>query len=197
MKVIHLIGSLAFALWATTGQAQVAQKPRTGSGVYLTVADYKQGKLTLPVNCQTEKHRIRLNDFFGRASLDVIHNGQKHTFQKDSIYGIRDCDSKDFRFVSREEYQILESRAINIYEKLVTTTSTTGKGIRSVETVYFSLRPDAELLPLTVANLKKALPDDRTFHDRLDESFRLDSDAAAYDPTHKMYKVNHLLQTAG
>ena len=54
MKTTHMIGLLAFALWATTGQAQVAQRPPTGSGVYLTVADYGQGKLALSVNCQTE-----------------------------------------------------------------------------------------------------------------------------------------------
>ena len=104
------------------------------------------------------KHWIRLHDFFGSASLDVIHNGERHTFQKDSIYGIRDGDGKDFRFVSREEYQILESKVVTIYEKLVTATSTTGKGIQTVKTVYFSLRPDTERLSLTVANLKKPCP---------------------------------------
>ncbi len=196
MNNIHTIGLLAFALWATTGQAQVAQTPPTGSGVYLTVADYRQGKLALPVNCQTEKHRIRLHDFFGSASLDVIHNGEKHTFQKDSIYGIRDCDGKDFRFLGREDYQILESKSIVLYEKLVAATSITGKGIRTVEMMYFSLQPDAGLLPLTVANLKKALPDNHKFHDLLDENFRQNTDVVAYDPTHNMYKVNHLLQTA-
>ena len=98
--------------------------------------------------------------------------------------------------MSREEYQILESKAVTIYEKSVMATSATGKGIRNVETVYFSLRPDTELLPLTVANLKKALPDNHTFHDLLDENFHQNTDAAAYDPTHNMFKVNHLLQTA-
>lgn len=82
MKIIHTIGLLAFALWATTGQAQVAQRPPTGSGVYMTVADYRQGKLALSVNCQTEKHRIRLNDFFGSASLDVIHDGENTPFRR-------------------------------------------------------------------------------------------------------------------
>ncbi|MBC7569685.1 MAG: hypothetical protein H7319_08120 [Spirosoma sp.] len=200
MKTLCIPAWLTFALATITllGQPSqlVAQTPPTGSGVYLTVADYKQGKLALQVDCKTEKHRIRLHDFFGSASIDVIHNGEKHTFQKDNIYGIRDCDGKDYRFVSREEYQMLESRTITIYEKLTVATSTTGKGIRTVELVYFSLQPDSDLLPLTVANLKKALPANHKFHDLLDENFRLDADAVAYDPTHKMYKVNHLLQTA-
>jgi len=174
----------------------IHKTPPTGSGVYRTAADYKSGKLALQVDCKTEKHRIRLHDFLGTTSIDVIHNGEKNTFQKDSIYGIRDCDGKDFRFVSREEYQILESKSIVLYEKLVAATSTTGKGIHTVKMMYFSLQPDSGLLPLTNANLKKALPDNHKFHDLLDTNFRTDAEVAAYDPTHKLYKVNHLLQTA-
>ncbi|MCY7360378.1 MAG: hypothetical protein LH609_23555 [Rudanella sp.] len=196
--LLNLLLSCTFSATTLLADAvsPATKTPPTGSGVYRTVSDYKQDKLTLQVDCKTEKHRIRLNEFFGSASIDVIHNGEKHTFRKNGTYGIRDCEGKDFRFVANEEYQILESRTVTIYENLVTATSTTGKGIRTLKMVYFSLQPNTDLLPLTVANLKKALPANHKFHDLLDTNFRTDAEVAVYDPMHKMYKVNHLLQPA-
>ena len=49
-----------------------------------------------------------------------------------------------------------------------------------------------EIVPLTILNLKKALPDNHTFHDLLDMSFKHDSDLTKYDDFHKMFKVNRL-----
>src|SRR2546428_7567152 len=58
---------------------------------------------------------------------------------------------------------------------------------------FFSVGPNGEVLPLTIANLKKAFPDSHRFHDNLDMAFRNDSQLAKYDDFHKMFKVNRLL----
>ena len=52
------------------------------SGVYLNFNDYVNNKLSYQINCKTEKHKIRMNDFLKRSYITVIHNGvlvQNHT----------------------------------------------------------------------------------------------------------------------
>jgi len=53
--------------------------------------------------------------------------------------------------------------------------------------------PNAEVLPLTLRNLKNAFPDNHSFHDLLDMTFKNDANLNRYDEFHKMFKVNRLL----
>jgi len=59
---------------------------------------------------------------------------------------------------------------------------------------YFFTTASADVLqPLTKENLKKAFPENHSFHDALDATFKSDDDLSQYDTFHKMYKVNRLL----
>jgi hemin uptake protein HemP len=57
------------------------------SGLYLKVKDYKNGNLSYKIDCKTEKHTIKLHEFFNGSNIDIIHNGQKYTYRKDSVWG--------------------------------------------------------------------------------------------------------------
>jgi len=96
--------------------------------------------------------------------------------EKDSTFGYRDCKQNDYRFYREydHEYQILETKSI-------------------ISSYFFSTTLNSEILPLTVANLKRTFPGNLKFHDKLNTEFNGATDIAVYDNEHKMYKVNYLL----
>jgi hypothetical protein len=60
---------------------------------------------------------------------------------------------------------------------------------------YFVTKSNDKLQDLSLDNLKKAFPDSHSFHDALDENFKVDGDLINYDSFHKMYKLSHIYQT--
>ena len=60
---------------------------------------------------------------------------------------------------------------------------------------YFSILPLDVIKQLTINNLKEAFPDNHKFHDLLDQNFNGNYEVSEYDSFHKMYKVNHLLES--
>ena len=98
------------------------------------------------------------------------------------------ADARNYRVVGNDKYQIVEAKALYIY----TLDVIVRKGA-SEKTYFCSVGPNGDVVPLTILNLKKAFPDNHTFHDLLDMSFKHDSDLTRYDGFHKMFKVNRLL----
>src|SRR5215510_11782969 len=97
-------------------------------------------------------------------------------------------DARNYRVVGNDRYQIVEANALYIYSLDVLVR----KGA-SEKAYFFSVGPNGDVLPLTILNLKKAFPDNHTFHDLLDMSFKHDSDLTRYDDFHNMFKINRLL----
>jgi hypothetical protein len=98
------------------------------------------------------------------------------------------ADERNVRVVGNDRYQILEARALYIYSHdVIVRKGTTEKAY------FFSIGPTGEIYPLTILNLKKALPENHVFHDLLDMAFKNDSDLTKYDAFHKMFRVNRLL----
>jgi len=61
-------------------------------------------------------------------------------------------------------------------------------------TYFFTTTSSNVLQPLTRDNVKKAFPDNHTFHDAIDATLRSDEELHNYDTFHKMYKLNWLLK---
>jgi hypothetical protein len=55
------------------------------------------------------------------------------------------------------------------------------------------VRPDSQILSLTLENLKQSFPDNHRFHDMLDANFGAGQPLEQYDEFHKMFKINRLL----
>ena len=161
------------------------------SGVYLTFNDYQNNKLSYEINCATEKHTIRLNEFLDKPYIIVIHNGQKFKLVKDSIYGFISCDEPLVRFQDKQHFYLAEKGSVWIFyrkEQVPQAKSTT-----TVKRYFFSVKGDGNLILLSKENLKNAFPDNHKFHDMLDAQFKDDNDIGQFDDFHKMFKVNHLL----
>lgn len=160
------------------------------SGVYLTFNDYLNNKLSYEINCKTEKHTIRLNEFLNQPHITVIHNKQKIKLNKDSIFGFVSCDEPFARFQNKEHYYLAEKGVIWIfYEEEPVQQS---KGFKLEKRYYFSVTGDGKISELTIGNIKQAFPDNHKFHDMVDAQFR-NTNVSEYDTFHKMFKVNHLL----
>lgn len=186
MKNIYAVAILTCAL-LLFNRNSFAQKD--SSGIYKTVEDFQNRKLSYAINYKTEKHKI--NDFvlFNDAVIKVKHHDTAYTLQKSETYGYRDMKGEEYRFVDNKEYKILnpgEPLLIYVYQH----PSHSPKEASKYEPMYyFSIDASATPQGLTKANLKAAFPDNHKFHDALDAQFKDDDELYAYDSFHKMYKL--------
>ena len=165
------------------------------SGIYLNWQDYKEGKLSFTINCDSSSGKIKTNCIFSQNHITIIRNGEKTKLNKDSIFGYRDCKQNDFRFKTNDdrEYQILENKNIIIYVAYVGVPAPSGKGNELIKKYLFSTSLASEILPLTVINLKRSTKGNLKFHDSLDVEFPDGNGISNFDSGHNMYKVNFLL----
>src|ERR1700677_3459561 len=101
MKIINKLAAISFLLLSVNGFTQTNK-----SGIYLSLADYKQHKLTYESDCGVEKEKIKLKEFFNKPFITVVYNGEKIKLLKNDIYGFRDCANQTFRFYENHEYQV-------------------------------------------------------------------------------------------
>lgn len=168
------------------------------SGVFKSFADFKTGKMEYGINCATEMHKIRLNDFWGKDYITVIHDGKSYDLKKAETWGFQLCDEKIVRFQGREDYQLSEKGLLWIYSKQKILTRHDKINLsKTITTFYFSKEGDGAIWELTPDNLKAAFPDDHKLHDALDAQFNSEALLGEYDQFHKQYKINHFLATQG
>lgn len=178
----------------SVGGAVVAQA-RGASGIYLTAEDYTNRRLTSENNCDVAGHRVELHDLLGKPFIHVTHDGETRRYEKRDVYGFRSCEGKDYRFVGNDEYEILESRVVSIYERELPTQSPKDAARRLPRgyRYFFSVAAGGDVMPLTIDNLKRAFPNNHAFHDALDVTFRNNDELMRFDTFHQMFKVNRLL----
>lgn len=161
-------------------------------GLYMTAADFTQQKLTYEISCGNAGDKIRTHAFFASSSGYIWSGGEKHAFDKNKVYGYRDCTQKNFRFYQQEAYLIVDTANFYIYYQYRNVENVKGKGLVKKDAYFFSETPGAPLKELTIANLKAGFPANHAFHYALDANFRSDNDLIAYDSYTKTYKVKYL-----
>ncbi|ADB42842.1 MULTISPECIES: hypothetical protein [Spirosoma] len=172
-----------------TAAAQTTTLP---SGLFRSAEGFQQNQVLLGVDCQSEKHRIRLHEFIGKPFVTVIHSGKSYQYNKDSLFGYRDCEGQSFRFVAdNQHYPIINPTESVLIYKLVQPPIAKAPGYTKL---YFSKDARSPVEVLTLANLKNAFPQNHPFHDRLDAQFGNGGDLSAYDAMHRMTKINWLLK---
>src|ERR1017187_8750686 len=158
-------------------------------GIFMTWQDYKQNEIK-------PAEKINLNHLSSSRYVDIIEEGKKYRYCKDSIFGYRDADGKDYRFfkIYNDEYQILENLDMVIY--VIYNPTHTSKGISQPLTpdYYFSKALNSDVLPLTILNFKSVYPDNLKFHDLLDREFGNGLPLSFYDNANKMFRVNYILK---
>lgn len=182
MKTLKIILNIALVLISLTTFSQE-------SGVYMSATDFAAGKLAFGINCATEKHKIKLNEFLNKDYITVVHNNVPNKLTKKNIYGYKDCDGATYRFINNNHFAILNpTESILIFQH----TTIASKNQKAATIYYFSFAGSDVTSELTLTNLKKADPDNHKFHDALDAEFKSDSDLVLYDSFHKVFKISRL-----
>lgn len=192
MKGLALFLALS-AVFASAAKSSTEEKAAATSGVFLSPADYVNHRLSFPGSCRSEAHKLGVHDVLNKPYIDVMHAGKKHRYLKNEVFGFCACDGRDYRFGANLEYQILEDGELYIYLREV---KTYGKGFHTQTNYFFSVGPERPILPLTLENLKQAIPDNRRFRDSLDASLRSGQQPEMYDQDHTMFHVNWLLMAS-
>ena len=194
MKRTHLTSSIVALLVAAISplgaQGAATRAGPSESGIYRTPDAYLAGQLDLAVDTRTANHVIDRHTVLNRPYVDVQHDGKNVRFEKKDIFGFRDGEGRDVRFVGNREFTIVEAGPLFLYtsERVVPN----GKRTKTVTEYSFSHTVSSEVLPLSKANLKRALPDAHGFHHLLDMSFPDDASLSVFDSGTKTFKVNAL-----
>ena len=180
---------LASILITSTAFAQ-----KDSSGIYKTANDFKNRKLSYAIIYKTEKHKINSYVLFKDNVIKVKHQGTIYKLTKSEIYGYRNTDGVEYRFIDNKKYRVLnpgEAFLIYMYQHL----AHSGKEANKYVPEYF-FSADAASAPqsLNKANLKAAFPENHTLNDAIDAQFASDMALYDYDSFHKMYKLNWIIK---
>ena len=200
-KRIRLI-ALAALLLANVhlfAQREKLLKNNDVEGLYLTLADFKQGKLTRPTDEQHKGDKIKLKQFFISPEIIGIEQGMETKFFKDSIFAIHLINGKNYRFINRTPYLIADTSNLYIYTYKTTKTvfSTSGPHRRSKEVpityYYFSLAGNKAVYMLTLANVRKYALADPVTHIAVCNKFTTDKMLEEINPETGNFIINELI----
>jgi hypothetical protein len=155
-------------------------------GVYKTLQDFQNKKLSFISICHQEKKNIKLNDFFDRPFITVRHNGKKERLRKSDLYGYHGCDQKDYRFFDNTEYAIVNTDRIYLYTKIIQESGDSGFG---GELYFFSVHPDSKIIAMSKQNLMTAYKDNEKFKNLIDETFKKHEDLDVYAKQYLIVKL--------
>ena len=193
MKKLVKIAVLIAGIAIISASSLFAQK----SGVFKTFADFTSEKMEYSIDCATEKHKIRLNEFLGKDFITVVNEGKPYNLKKNEIWGYQLCDDKIVRFQDNEHYPVADKGILWIYTKQTVKGAGYRGGTKTITTYYFSKGGDNGILELTPLNLKASFPDNHMLHDAIDEHFKSTTSLREHDKFHKQYKINHFLESQG
>lgn len=168
-------------------------------GLYLTLADFKQGKLTRPTDEQHESDKIRLKQFFISPEIISIEQGMKTKFFKDSIFAIHLVNGKNYRFINRNPYLIADTSSLYIYTYKTTKTiyNRSGAHGRSKEVpityYYFSLAGNNAVHTLTLTNVRKYALTDPATHFAVCNKFTTDGMLTEINPKTGRFDLNETM----
>jgi hypothetical protein len=166
------------------------------SGVFKSYADFQVGKMEYGIDCATESHKIKLNDFLGKDYITVVHDGKPYDLKKAETWGYQLCDEKLVRFQGNNHFALEDKGILWIYTKQSVATVQRGK-TETITTYYFSKGGNGEIKELTLLNVKAAFPDNHMLHDAIDTQFKSNSSLNEFDQFHKHFKINHFLEAQG
>ena len=130
-------------------------------GLYLTLADFKQDKLTRPTDKQHDGDKIKLKQFFISPEIIIIEQNEESKFYKDSIFAIRLSNGESYRFINRAPYILADTSCLFIYSFKTTKTVYKMAGphrrANDIPVTYFYFSTDSHKIvyTLTLENLRK------------------------------------------
>ncbi|HMV07474.1 MAG TPA: hypothetical protein PKL56_11785 [Cyclobacteriaceae bacterium] len=177
--------ALIIILLSVTTSVVFAQSD--SSGVYKTFDDYKSKKLLYAIDCNTESHKIKSDQFHHKDVVRVVHNDSLFTMPKSEIFGYKDCNGVTYRIVDGKNHSILNPyNNLQLYKHEI-------RGHKSTTLhYYFSKTIDSAPILLTIDNLRHAFPDNVEFLKSIDENFKRDGQLIKFDKKNKQFIISKL-----
>ena len=185
---------LAACAHATTGGATRPTPRRVESGVYRSAAEFTDARVSLAGSCEGGDHAVKIDARDDHAAFVVTHAGTRQRVRKADVFGARDCDGRDLRFIGNRGYEVIAAGPLVLYRY---TWRVYGHRYWVDSTAhYFSTSLSTEPIPLTRMNLKRAFPTNHAFHDLLDLSFATDAALTTYDAFHGEFRLIRIFRLA-
>lgn len=200
------IKSVVIAFLLLANMQLFAQRPKEISnneveGLYLTVSDYKQGKITIPTDKQHKGDKIKLKQFFISPDIISIEQDKETIFYKDSIFAIRLTNGENYRFINRTPCLIADTSSLYIYSQkaIKTIHKQSGPHMRTEEVpityYYFSNSNHKSVLMLTLANLRKYALTDTIVHKTVCDKFTTDEMLSEVNSKTGHFELNETILT--
>lgn len=125
-----------------------AQKGERITGVFSTYTDFREGKLSYVIECNSKKDKIRLNEFLGRSYITLKFRNNILTIQKAALYGYQTCNKNIYIFYNNRKLLLLNrDEQIFIYKQLNTRVRKAAR--TNITDKYFSTEGDCNIQQLT------------------------------------------------
>ncbi len=202
MKTHIKIAAIAIML-CLTGQlfAQHEKEIKNSEvdGIYLSLSDFRNGKLTRPTDMQHDGDKIKLKQFFISPDIISIEQDKETIFYKDSIFAIRLTNGENYRFINRTPCLVADTSYWFIYTHKTTKTEIV-KNSRSHRTkevpityYYFSTGNHKAVFMLTLSNLRKYALSDTLAHKTVCDKYTTDEMLTKVNPQTGKFELNETI----
>ncbi len=178
--LLVLLSTISYAAFSQT----------SNSGVYKTYEDYRSRKLMYEIDCNSESHKIKSDQFHHKDVVRVVHRDSLFTMPKSEIFGFKDCKGVVYRIVDGKNHTIL-----NPYDNLQLYKHEIRGHKRSAIHYYFSKTMDGEPILLTIDNLHHTFQENPEFLKKVDQQFKRDSQLKKFDKASKQYVLSNIYDT--
>ena len=202
MKTHIKIAAIAIML-CLTGQlfAQHEKEIKNSEvdGIYLSLSDFRNGKLTRPTDMQHDGDKIKLKQFFISPDIISIEQDKETIFYKDSIFAIRLTNGENYRFINRTPCLVADTSYLYIYTNKTTKTEFKQSGPRRIYKeipityYYFSSGNQANIFTLTLANLRKYALSDTLVHKTICDKYTTDEMLYKENPQTGKFELNETI----
>ena len=185
--------------WQLFAQHEKEIKNSEVEGLYLTLSDFKQGKLTIPTDMQHKGDKIKLKQFFISPDIISIEQDKETVFYKDSIFAIRLTNGENYRFINRTPCLVADTSYLYIYTNKTTKTEFKQSGSRRIYKeipityYYFSSGNQANIFTLTLANLRKYALSDTLVHKTICDKYTTDKMLYKENPQTGKFELNETI----
>ncbi|OFX87815.1 MAG: hypothetical protein A2W99_15995 [Bacteroidetes bacterium GWF2_33_16] len=199
----HIKTAAIAIMLCLTGQL-FAQRPKEiknseVEGLYLSLSDFHNGKLTHPTDMLHVGDKIKLKQFFISPDIISIEQNKETVFYKDSIFAIRLTNGENYRFINRTPCLVADTSYLYIYTNKTTKTEYKQSGRRRVSKVvpityyYFSTGNHKAVFTLTLANLRKYALSDTLVHKTICDKYTTDEMLYKVNPQTGKFELNETI----
>jgi hypothetical protein len=168
-------------------------------GIFLTIDDFKNGKLIRPTDKIHKGDKIKLKQFFYSPDIISVEQDSETVFFKDSIFAILAGNGTCYRFINHTPCLVADTSNLYIYthKTIKTIYKLSGPHRRATEipvtNYFFSSGNHNTVYILTLENLHKYVLSDSEIHAKVCNKFKTDAMLQKVNPETGRFEINETI----